>query len=91
VSGVGRIIKYVGRSGTQPYFGGAAGVTRVKTISQFPGLPGNERTTTSRTLAGFAGIRFDAGRGVFVRPEFEVSQAGEHLRIGGALTAGVGW
>jgi len=91
VSGVGRVVKYVGRSGTQPYFGGGAGVTRVRTISQFPGLPRGDRTTTSRTLSGFAGIRFETGRGVFVRPEFEVSQAGEHVRIGGALTAGIGW
>jgi opacity protein-like surface antigen len=91
VGAVGRIVKYVGRSRTQPYFGGGAGMTRVRTISQFPGFPTNDRTTTSRTFTGFAGIRFDAGRRVFVRPEFEVSQAGEHLRIGGSVAAGFGW
>jgi opacity protein-like surface antigen len=91
VSAVGRIVKYVGHSRIQPYFGGGAGMTRVRTMSQFPGFPRNDRTTTSRTLSGFAGIRFDAGRRVFVRPEFEVSQTGEHLRIGGSVAAGLGW
>lgn len=88
---VGRIIKYVGTSRMQPYFGGGAGITRVRTMSQFPGFPRNDRTTASRTLSGFAGMRFDTGRRVFVRPEFELSQAGEHLRIGGSLAAGLGW
>jgi len=91
VGAAGRIAKYVGSSRTQPYFGGSAGITRVKTISQFPGFPTNERSTTSRTLGGFAGIRFAVGQRVFVRPEFEVSQAGEHLRIGGSVAAGFGW
>jgi opacity protein-like surface antigen len=91
VGAVGRVVTYVGRSRTQPYFGGGAGVTRVRTISEFPGFPRNDRTTTSRTLSGFAGVRFDTGRRVFVRPEFEVSQAGEHLRIGGSVGAGFGW
>ena len=91
VVAVGRIVKYVGSSHIQPYFGGGAGVTRVRTMSQFPGFPRNDRTTTSRTLSGFAGIRFDTRRRVFLRPEFEVSQAGEHLRIGGSLAAGFGW
>ena len=91
VGAVGRIIKYVSASRMQPYFGGGAGITRVRTMSQFPGFPSNDRTTTSRTLGGFAGIRFAARRRVFLRPEFELSQAGEHLRIGGSVAAGVGW
>jgi outer membrane protein with beta-barrel domain len=88
---VGRVVKYIGPSHTRPYFGGGAGVARIRTMSRFPGFPRNDRTTTSRTLAGFAGIRFDAGRHLFLRPEFELSHAGEHLRIGGSLAAGFGW
>ena len=91
VGAVGRIVKYVGLSRTQPYFGGGVGVARIRTTSQFPGFPGTDRTTTSRTLSGFTGVRFDTGRRVFVRPEFEVLQAGEHLRFGGSVTAGFGW
>jgi hypothetical protein len=91
VSTMARVVKYVGRSQAQPYFGGAVGVTRINTVSEFPGFPRSDRTTTSRTLGGFAGIRFAAGRRAFVRPEFEMSQAGEHLRIAGSVAVGVGW
>jgi hypothetical protein len=70
-----------GNTGIGPSIGGGAGIR----------LPTNERTTTSKNLSGFAGIRFAAGQRVFVRPEFEVSQAGEHLRIGGSVAAGFAW
>jgi opacity protein-like surface antigen len=91
ISAMARVAKYVGTSRSQPYFGGGAGITRVRTTSQFPGQPINDRTTTSRTIAGFAGVRVAVGRRAFVRPEFEVSQAGEHLRIGGSVAAGLAW
>ncbi len=86
-----RVAKYLGQSSAQPYFGGGIGMTRVKTHSDFPGFGPNDRTTTSATIAGFTGVRFAVGRRAFVRPEFELSRAGEHLRIGGSAAAGFGW
>ncbi|MCM3878623.1 MAG: porin family protein [Vicinamibacterales bacterium] len=88
---MGRVAKYVGASRTQPYFGGSLGVLQVRTVSQFPGQPTNDRTTTSAAFGGFTGVRFAAGRHVFVRPEFELSFAGEHFRMGGSVAAGYSW
>ena len=88
----GRILKYVGRGNTRPYFGGGAGVTRITTRSEFPGLSEpHERTTTSPLLSGFAGVRIDTRKGVFFRPEFDFSKAGEHLRMAGTVAVGFGW
>ena len=102
---VGRLAKYFGTSRARPYAGGGLGVTRIKTMSEFPdqcGLANNNqfqclgtrtggRTTTSPTVSGFAGLRIAVARSAFVRPEFEVSRLGEHLRIGGAVAAGLRW
>ncbi len=41
--------------------------------------------STDGTLSGFAGVRIPAGSVLFVRPEFEISKAGEHMRIGGIV------
>ena len=49
------------------------------------------RTSTAGTVNGFAGVRVAAGRRVFVRPEFELSRAGEHLRIGALVLIGAAW
>jgi hypothetical protein len=43
------------------------------------------------TLSGFAGVRIAAGNVMFVRPEFEVSKAGEHMRLGGTIAIGASW
>jgi hypothetical protein len=77
-----------GNLGIGPSIGAGAGIKLPHNLG-IEGLV--DRTTTSRTLSGFVGIRFAARRRVFLRPEFELSQAGEHLRIGGSVAAGVGW
>jgi len=100
----GRIIKYFGSGRTQPYAGGGLGVTRVKSTRESPtgcALVNNVFTCTGRdifqsestkgTLSGFAGVRIAAGNVLFVRPEFELSRAGEHTRIGGTVAIGASW
>ena len=47
--------------------------------------------STAGTLSGFAGVRIRAGEAMFVRPEFELSKADEHVRIGGLMTIGASW
>jgi len=99
-----RIIKYFGSGRTQPYAGGGLGVTRIESTRDSPAgcaLVNNVFTCTSRdifrsdstagTLSGFAGVRIPAGNVMFVRPEFELSKAGEHIRIGGAVAVGASW
>jgi opacity protein-like surface antigen len=100
----GRIMKYFGDGRTQPYAGGGLGVTRVKSTRESPtgcALVNNVFTCTGRdifqsestngTLSGFAGVRIAAGNVLFVRPEFELSRAGEHTRIGGTVAIGASW
>ena len=88
-----RFLKYFGREGIQPYAGGGFGVTRVETSrTEPPGFGGVfSSEATSGTLSGVAGVRIPAGRRLFVRPEFEISRAGEHTRIGGNAVVGLGW
>lgn len=99
-----RILKYFGGGQTQPYAGGSLGVTRVTSTRDSPAdctLMNNVFRCTSRdvfrsesttgTLSGFAGVRIAAGNVVFVRPEFELSRAGEHMRIGGTVAIGASW
>ena len=43
--------------------------------------------STAGTLSGFAGRAHRAGNVLFVRPEFEFSMAGEHMRMGGTSSA----
>jgi len=89
----GRIIKYFGSGRTQPYAGGGLGVTRVKSMRESPILGGDifRSESTKGTLSGFAGVRIAAGNVLFVRPEFELSRAGEHMRIGGTVAIGASW
>lgn len=100
----GRILKYFGAGSTQPYAGGGLGVTHVKSIRESPtgcALVNNVFTCSGRevfrsestngTLSGFAGVRIAAGNRLFVRPEFEVSKAGEHIRMGGTVAIGASW
>lgn len=91
VGATARVVKYVGASRAQPYAGGGFGVARINTFSEFPGFANNERKTTSTTLGGFTGVRIGAGRRGFLRPEVEMSRAGEHLRIAGSVMAGLAW
>lgn len=99
-----RILKYFAGGRTQPYAGGGLGVTRVKSMRESPSgcaLVNNVFTcagrdivrseSTAGTLSGFAGVRIGAGGTMFVRPEFEVSRAGEHTRIGGTIAIGASW
>jgi opacity protein-like surface antigen len=99
-----RILKYFGGGRTQAYAGGGLGVTRVTSMRDSPAdctLTNNVFRCTSRdivrsestagTLAGFAGVRIAAGNVIFVRPEFEFSRAGEHMRIGGTVAIGASW
>jgi hypothetical protein len=99
-----RILKYFGGARTQAYAGGGLGVTRVTSTRDSPAgctLTNNVFRCTSRdivrsestagTLAGFTGVRIAAGNVIFVRPEFELSRAGEHMRIGGTVAIGASW
>ena len=47
--------------------------------------------STDGTFSGFAGVRIPAGSVIFVRPEFAISKAGEHMRIGGLVSVGASW
>lgn len=99
-----RLIKYFGSGRTQGYAGGGLGVTRVESTRDAPSgcaFVNNVFMCTSRdifqssstagTLSGFAGVRISAGSRMFVRPEFELSKAGQHLRIGGTVAVGASW
>lgn len=99
-----RVIKYFGTGRTQPYAGASLGVTMVQTTRESPtgctlvnnvfGCTGRDIFTndsTEGTLGGFAGVRIAAGRLMFVRPEVELSKAGEHMRIGGTVAIGASW
>jgi opacity protein-like surface antigen len=103
-AGRARILKYFAEGRTQPYAGGGLGVTRVKSARESPSgcaLVNNVFTCTGRdifhsdstaaTFSGFAGVRIAAGNRLFLRPEFELSRAGEHLRIGGTVAIGASW
>jgi opacity protein-like surface antigen len=103
-SGRARILKYFGNGRTQPYAGGGLGMTRIESTRESPSgcaLVNNVFTCTGRdaftsdatagTLSGFAGLRIAAGNVMFVRPEFEISRAGEHMRIGGTVAVGASW
>jgi hypothetical protein len=50
-----------------------------------------QSASTSGTLSGFAGVRIPVGNVLFVRPEFEMSKAGEHTRLGGTVAVGASW
>ena len=99
-----RFIKYFGGGPAQWYTGGGLGATRVESTRNYPSgcqLVNNvftctsrdifESTSTAGTFSGFAGMRVAAGSRMFVRPEFEWSMAGEHMRIGGTVTVGASW
>ena len=99
-----RFIKYFGQGRARRYAGGGLGATRVESTRDFPSgcqLVNNVFTCTSRdifeststdgTFSGFAGVRIAAGSRMFVRPEFEWSSAGEHMRIGGTVAVGASW
>jgi hypothetical protein len=88
-----RVLKYFGDRRVQPYAGGGFGISRIaSTRTEPPGFGGVfSSTKKSAMLSGFAGVRIPAGHRLFVRPEFEVSRAGEHLRMGGNVSVGIGW
>jgi opacity protein-like surface antigen len=100
----GRILKYFGSGGTQPYAGAGLGVMRLTSTREFPtgcafvnnvfsctGRDISRSESSNGTLSGFAGVRIAAGNVLFVRPEFEVSKAGEYMRIGGTVAIGASW
>ncbi|HET9467264.1 MAG TPA: hypothetical protein VFO48_02585 [Vicinamibacterales bacterium] len=103
-AGRARLMKYFGSGRTQPYAGGGLGVTRIESTRDSPAgcaLVNNvftctrrdvfQSTSTSGTLSGFAGVRIPVGPALFVRPEFEISKAGEHIRMGGIVAIGGAW
>lgn len=103
-AGRARIMKYFGGGRTQPYAGGGLGVTRIESTRDSPAgcaLVNNvftctrrdvfHSTSTSGTLSGFAGVRIPVGPALFIRPEFEISKAGEHIRMGGIVAIGGTW
>ncbi len=94
IAGRARLLKYFGGGRTQPFAGASLGVARIESSrSEPPGIGGAvfRRTSTAGTLGGFAGARISAGDRLFVRPEFELSKSGEHLRMGGMVAVGVSW
>jgi opacity protein-like surface antigen len=105
MSGRARLLKYFGTARAQPYAGGGLGVTRIKSTYDYPAGcgfgPNNQFQCTSRdvhrrdqtagTLTGIAGVRIAVGSKLFVRPEFEFSRAGEHMRMGGTVAVGGSW
>ena len=99
-----RLIRYFGTAPTQPYAGAGFGVTHIESTRESPAgcaLVNNAFTcmgrdifrneSTAGTWSGFAGLRISAGRVLFVRPEFEFSMAGEHVRMGGVVAVGASW
>lgn len=103
-AGRARVMKYFGSRRTQPYAGGGIGVMRIESTRDSPAgctLVNNvftctqrdvfERASTTGTLSAFAGVRIPAGNAMFLRPEFEMSKAGEHLRLGGTIAVGASW
>ena len=93
-AGRARLLKYFGSGGTQPFAGAGLGVARIESSRTEPPSIGGavfRRTSTAGTLSGFAGVRISAGDHLFVRPEFELSKSGEHLRIGGMVAVGGAW
>jgi hypothetical protein len=102
--GRARIMKYFGAGPTQPYAGGGLGATRIESRRDSPAgcaLVNNVFTCTRRdvsqstsmsgTLSGFAGVSVPIGSVMFVRPEFEISKAGRHMRLGGIVAIGAAW
>jgi hypothetical protein len=103
-AGRARVLKYFGTGRSQPYAGGSLGMTRVRSTRGSPtgcALVNNVFTCTGRdvfrsqstagALSGFGGLRIAVGDVMFVRPEFELSKAGEHMRIGGIVAIGASW
>lgn len=99
-----RVVKYFGDGRTQPYAGASLGAIRIGSTRESPvgcALINNIFTCTGReifksdstsgTLGAFAGIRIAAGRAMFLRPEFEFSKGGEHVRMGGTIAVGASW
>ena len=89
-----RLLKYFGSGRTQPFAGAGLGVARIESSRTEPPGIGSavfQRTSTAGTLSGFAGVRISAGDHLFVRPEFELSKSGEHLRMGGMVAVGAAW
>jgi len=99
-----RIIRYFGTGRIQPYAGGSLGVMRVETTRESPSgcsLVNNVFACTGRDVfrsdstdaawGGFAGVRIPAGNVMFVRPEFEISRAGQYTRLGGLVAIGASW
>jgi opacity protein-like surface antigen len=98
-----RLLKYFGDA-LQPYVGAGFGATRIRSTYDYPSGctlgPNNQfqcasrdihrRTTASATISALTGVRIPAGR-LFVRPEFEISRAGEHMRLGGTVAVGAAW
>src|SRR5688572_29196224 len=103
-AGRARVMKYFGDGQTQPYAGGGIGVTRIESTRDAPAgcaLVNNvfmctrrdvfQSASTSGTLSGFAGVRIPVGGVMFLRPEFAMSKAGEHIRLGGTVAVGASW
>lgn len=100
-----RLLKYFRQGRTRPYAGGGLGVTRIRSTYDFPSGCGlgpnnqfactgrdiNRRTSTAGTFSGFTGVRIAAGGRLFIRPELEISRAGEHTRLGGTVAVGAAW
>lgn len=99
-----RLLKYFGAGRAQPYAGGGFGVTRITSTYDYPAGCGfgpdnrfqctsrdvHQSQTTAGTLTAVAGLRVAAGR-LFVRPEFEFSRAGDHMRMGATVAVGGSW
>ena len=89
IRATGRALVSLSGGSVQPYVGGAVGSARIHRITEFPGLPRRDGTSTATSTSAIAGVRIFADPRLFVRPEFEISRVGEYLMIGGGVS--VGW
>jgi len=89
IRATGRALVYFSSAAVQPYAGGAVGAARIHRITEFPGLPRRDGTSSATSASAIAGVRMFADPRLFVRPEFEIGRAGEYLMMGGSVS--VGW
>jgi hypothetical protein len=101
----GRLAYYGRGPRVRWYAGGALGTMEIERRSEFPDECGFdaagmyrcagtlvfERTVRERVLAGMTGVRIALNERMFLRPEFELSVAGEFVTMGGAVSVGWGW
>jgi hypothetical protein len=88
VSVEGRVLKYFGGEGVQPFFGGGLGIARVEQFTEGITPDAHTRTYNQSLLSVAAGVRAPLGERAFIRPEFEFSPI---TRMLGLVAIGYRW